>query len=594
VIGTTHNTLLPNDDPKWVQIYGEVALTGKSVHFDNYSPALNRHYEVFAYCPAPHQFAVVFTDVTERKHGEAELRELAQRLNSHMENSPLAVIEWGPDYRIMRWSEEAERVFGWTAEEILGKRMDDVRWVYEEDWPIVAKLTEDMNAGIRPRNVNPNRNYRKDGSIIYCEWYNSVLRDSFGTVTSVLSLVLDVTEREQAEQQLAEARAEAERRAAEMESFVSNLADGVSMIDLEGRIVLMNDTGREIFRVPPEETFSDWMSRYQLFSLDGTPLPPEQSAGCRALRGERVKDFRYMAVTPFGDTIILSSSASPVFDGQGRVVGATSTFRDQGERVAFENEKQHMLDREHHIAEVLQQAIIPSDVPAEMLGYNIAVKYRPALREAEVGGDFYDVFDLGDNKIAILIGDVAGKGLAAAIRVAAARHAIRSYAYIDPRPARVMTLANEALCRDTSDVSKMLTAFLAILDPKVGAFTYSSAGHEPPVFCYARGDCEEMEIGGLPLGLMLGVTYTQSSRRLDPGDIVVMVTDGITEARAPGPIQFGKEGLTEFMMRHRTSSPEEIATQLLEAAIEHAGGELQDDAAVVVFSLAGKADGTQA
>ena len=103
-----------------------------------------------------------------------------------------------------------------------------------------------------------------------------------------------------------------------------------------------------------------------------------------------------------------------------------------------------------------------------MLGYKFAVKYRPALREAEIGGDFYDIFDLGDNRIAVVIGDVAGKGLAAAIRVASARHAIRSYAYIDPRPARVMTLANEALCRDTTDVSQILTAFYAVLDPELG------------------------------------------------------------------------------------------------------------------------------
>jgi len=183
-----------------------------------------------------------------------------------------------------------------------------------------------------------------------------------------------------------------------------------------------------------------------------------------------------------------------------------------------------------------------------------------------------------------LIGDVAGKGLAAAIRAASARHAIRSYAYLDPNPANALTLANDALCRDTGDSYQMLTAFFAVLDPAVGCLTYCCAGHEPPILVCADGRCVELGFGELPLGLFAGLKYEQSRVRLDPGDVVVMVTDGITEARAPGPVMFGKEGLTELVIRCRESSPDQIATRILEAATAHACGKLQDDAAIVVFS----------
>ena len=378
--------------------------------------------------------------------------------------------------------------------------------------------------------------------------------------------------------------AEADRHAAEIESFVTNLADGVSRINQDGQIAWMNDAGREILQLPHDEIFADWMSRFKLYSLDGQPLPLEQAAGIRALKGEKVKDFRYKVITSSGSSIILSVSASPIYDAKGNVIGATSTFRDQSERVAFEDERQRNLEREHHISEVLQNAILPASVPTELMGYEIAVKYMPALNEAEIGGDFYDVFELGDGRFAIVIGDVVGKGLTAALRVAAARHAIRSYAYLDPRPARVLTLANTALCKDTGDETQLLTLFYAVVDPGLGGIMYSSAGHVPPIFCSANGTCEELLSQGLPLGVYPAYEYDQSSNRLDPGDLVVMVTDGITEARSQGIDMYGQERLLDYVKTKKDESPDILAEGIMNSALEHAGGHLHDDAAVVVLA----------
>jgi PAS domain S-box-containing protein len=162
-----------------------------------YSPLLNQQKEIVGGIAVVH-------DITERKRAEDAAQEAHQRLTFHVENSPLAVIEWDNEFRVSRWSESAERLFGWRAHEVIGKYVSDWHFVFDEDIDAVAQLTHRQRVGAELLGVQHNRNYTWDGSILYCEWYNSVLHDENGKLVSVLSLVLDVTARKLAEEERAE------------------------------------------------------------------------------------------------------------------------------------------------------------------------------------------------------------------------------------------------------------------------------------------------------------------------------------------------------------------------------------------------------
>ncbi len=136
------------------------------------------------------------------KDREQELTRAVGMLRHHMENSPLAFVGFDPEYRVIRWSTKARDMFGWTAGEILGKKITDIRWVHEDDAERVAALSADMFHGRKTTNTHINRNYRKDGSLIVCEWHNSVLLDNHGDLLSIFSFVHDITEQKKLEADL--------------------------------------------------------------------------------------------------------------------------------------------------------------------------------------------------------------------------------------------------------------------------------------------------------------------------------------------------------------------------------------------------------
>lgn len=145
----------------------------------------------------------VITDIAARKQAEDAAHTAYRQLAFHVESSPLAVVEWDSDFRVSRWSESAERLFGWKADDVIGKHVNEWRFVFADDVDAVALVTNRQREGVEVQGIQRNRNYTREGSVLFCEWYNSVLCDDRGKLVSVLSLVLDVTARQSAEEERA-------------------------------------------------------------------------------------------------------------------------------------------------------------------------------------------------------------------------------------------------------------------------------------------------------------------------------------------------------------------------------------------------------
>jgi diguanylate cyclase (GGDEF)-like protein/PAS domain S-box-containing protein len=144
----------------------------------------------------------VHTDIHEEKHNEEALHRANWMLSSHINNTPLAVMEWDREFRLVRWSPQAQNIFGWRADEVLGMPITGNPLIHESDRDAVAGLVARLMKGEEPRATGLTRNHKKDGDTIWCEWYHSALLDSEGRIVSILSFVQDVSARIQAEERL--------------------------------------------------------------------------------------------------------------------------------------------------------------------------------------------------------------------------------------------------------------------------------------------------------------------------------------------------------------------------------------------------------
>jgi serine phosphatase RsbU (regulator of sigma subunit) len=288
---------------------------------------------------------------------------------------------------------------------------------------------------------------------------------------------------------------------------------------------------------------------------------------------------------------------------RGRVLGAITFVSSRPERLYDEDdlrlaeevgrragnavENARLFQERSNIAQTLQQSLLPPVLP-KIPGIEVAARFRATGDGAEVGGDFYDLFRTAENQWATVMGDVCGKGADAAAVTALARYTIRAASMQQERPSRVLELLNDALLRDDSREDKRFcTVAYAVLERAADgvAARLASGGHPLPFVVRASGAVEQVGTSGTLLGIVPDVEIGDLDVPLEPGDSLVLYTDGVIEARGNGRPELGERGLARLLEGCAGGRPEDVAARIERASLEAYRGPPTDDIAVLVLQV---------
>jgi len=251
-------------------------------------------------------------------------------------------------------------------------------------------------------------------------------------------------------------------------------------------------------------------------------------------------------------------------------------------RLYADSAEKARIDRDLRIAADIQRALLPEGT-CERTTFDLAAVSVPCRT---VGGDFYDYVDVSDSEFGFALGDVAGKGPPAALLAAVVQSNFGALATVTHEPAELMLRLNQALLRRAID-ARFATMCYGVATPS-GEFSYCNAGQEPPLVI-AKDGIRWLEIGGPVLGLLPAAKYEYATEKLEPGDLVVVCSDGVTEARSVTNEEFGRDRLLEAIVSMHGAKPDLVLDQLISAVNQFARGAPQaDDITVLVFRYKGR------
>ncbi len=233
------------------------------------------------------------------------------------------------------------------------------------------------------------------------------------------------------------------------------------------------------------------------------------------------------------------------------------------------------VTQELKFAGEIQASFMPFNIP-RIPGWQLSVTLDPV---GETSGDFFDIIPLGGNRLGIVIADVADKGIGPALYMALSRTLIRTYAIeFDAQPEIVFFAANERILKDT-EASLFVTAFYGILDLETGRLTYANAGHNPPYLLRAQENSDPIPLRrtGIPIGIEEEITWSQKTVVLQPGDVLLLYTDGIPDAQNNAGHFFGEKPLVEIGQKNLGRSADEIQAAIIDAVYTFTGDAPQFD-----------------
>jgi serine phosphatase RsbU (regulator of sigma subunit) len=263
---------------------------------------------------------------------------------------------------------------------------------------------------------------------------------------------------------------------------------------------------------------------------------------------------------------------------------AQAAIAIESARLYAEEAQKARIERDLRVAADIQRALL-ADPSCKGPFFDLSAVSIPCRT---VGGDFYDYLPLSGGAFGFALGDVAGKGAAAALQAAAVQANFVAIAPVSEDPAAALARINTALLRRAVE-ARFATMFYGALEPG-GVLRFSNAGQEPPIALHAGGRMSTLEAGGAVLGILPGVTYDRGSVQLEKGDLVVVCSDGVTEAQNGEGAEFGRERLVDVLAGCHGLTPETVMDRLISAVRTFVGGAPQaDDITALVVRYAGAA-----
>ncbi len=258
-----------------------------------------------------------------------------------------------------------------------------------------------------------------------------------------------------------------------------------------------------------------------------------------------------------------------------------AAIRIENARLAEIEQTERIMQRELSQAAEIQGRMLPDKAPmvpgADLAGFNVPCR--------TVGGDYYDFFPYSDGRVALALGDVSGKGMPASLMMMALHARVQVLAEDPGNLAGFMTRLNKATCAKCPS-NRFITFFFCVFDPKTGELTFANAGHNPPIVVRASGETEMLKDGGCVLGILPIAPYSEMRMQLHHGDMLVLYSDGVTEANDVNQNEYDEERFIEVLKQHRSEPAADIVKAVTKSLTEFAAGAPQaDDITLVVAKV---------
>ncbi len=490
---------------------------------------------------------IIFRDITESLRAEAARKQSEERLRAQFRGLPIPTYVWrriGDDFFLVDFNDAALSFIGVSIKKLAGSRFTTLYKNFPE-------VQEDFRRCFsEKRKISREISYRKQSS-----GERKELVVTFAHIPPDLVMVNteDITERKRTEKELLK-----------LSGAVEQTADGILITDSQGIIEYVNPAFTSITGYSREEV----IGQNPRILNSGKQDKAFYDNLWKAILSGKPYRTRLVNKKKNGQLFWCNETITPMKDKEGKVTNFVSVLKDISDQMEQEEQKVRMS-----VAREIQQRLY--EVNLEVSGFEIAGETRSADKTS---GDYFDYFQTPDGYIEIVVGDVSGHGIGAALIMTETRAYLRAFAETDSDPGTILKHLNRALYSDM-DEKHFVTLILARLDASRHLMDYASAGHVPAYVLDGSGKIKYiMESTGIPLGFLPDFDFrTARPLKLERQEIVLLVSDGVTEAKNGSDEEFGSSRALEIISKYRHQVPDKILAKLHQAVLSFSDHKLQKD-----------------